>query len=156
MKPAPQRASENQAIKARRREVERYLCSGIHSQRVIAEALGVCKTTVQRDILAIEAEWAEGAGLKGDNRTAWRLRCHSALEAMESNIGPDSVNPELPLSDRIRAIRTRLEIVDRRAKLEGLYVTVQENQGTDHRQSPFEVFLRLQTNGEDPDSTNQT
>lgn len=140
--------------KARQRQIEMMLASGVRSQRDIAERLGVHEGTISRDIKEIEAYW--NAIAKGETRDIWRARHHKLLDNLltvlvpiaqgEEKTLPDGKKDTVSRKEIIAAQKGVLDILDMRAKIEGLYAPTKVDLGPD----PEEVFKHMSTSEGDP------
>jgi len=103
-------STDRALIADRRRKVAANIQAGL-SQAQIADALGVSRPTVHRDVQALIREWKAGGGRTIETYVALE---NSPLDRMLNVIWPDVLNGNLQAIDKM------LRIMERRAKLLGL------------------------------------
>lgn len=95
------------------------------SYEEMAERLGVSRRQILKDVKVIMAKWAEEQA--PEDRHRWRLQELQTLAAMESAIADVVYNEEdeegvkpYAVGLQVKAVRTALSILERRAELLGL------------------------------------
>jgi hypothetical protein len=99
---------------AARRERVAFLLTAKTPLSKIAEALGVSESTIDRDVRAIRAAWEASATASLDHHVANEL---AALDEVERRVWADHLT-QRPVDQN--AVRSLLQIHDRRARLLGL------------------------------------
>lgn len=123
--------------KARQRRVEQLLAMGVRCQRTIAEQLKVHPGTICKDVKEIEEHWAAIA--KGETRDKWKNRHNRMLDDMLATVwaaargqGPtdeEGRRTRLSLNETLKAQKAVLDILNERAKIEGLHAPTELNFG---------------------------
>lgn len=107
----PNRRKHEVEMEARRRKVAAILLSGVSDQRTIADQLGVDRSTISRDIKAIEKQWQESAV---QDIAAAKGKDLQRTERLIQALWQDAIKGKWLATDRV------ISLMQHRAKLLGL------------------------------------